>query len=396
MNNTPIFDQYIERRGSDSLKWDGCGRKFGMEGDDLLPMWLADMDFLTPEPVREAVLARAQHGVFGYTRKNERANPAICAWVERRYGWRTDPSWILPTPGVVPAISHCLHALTRPGDGVIVQMPVYSPFMECIELNDRVVKNNPLLERDGRWSIDFDDLERAVRDPRTTMMILCSPHNPTGRVWTEEELLRVGELCARNGTILVSDEIHADIVAAGHRHTAVAALSEEIRMNTVAAYSPAKTFNLAGLKTGYILTANPDMRAKLERALIASRAIGISSFGFTALEAAYTRCDAWVDDLCAYIGKNFEYLAGFISERLPRLRFAPPEGTFLAWIDARGLGMSNAELEAFMLRKARIAVDFGWWFGRGGDGYLRLNVACPRPLLEKAAGQLEAAYNDVF
>lgn len=396
MNNAQCFDEYIERRGSDSLKWDGCNRKFGVEeGADLLPMWLADMDFRTPEPIVEAVVSRARHGVYGYTRKSDQANRVICDWLERRYDWRAEPGWILPTPGVVPAIAHCLHSLTSPGDGVIVQTPVYSPFMECIELNGRVVRNSPLVERDGCYAIDFSDLERVVREDGTTMMLLCNPHNPVGRVWTKDELLRVGELCARNGVILVSDEIHADIMLDGRRHTAIASLSEEILQNTVAAYSPAKTFNLAGLKTGYILAANPDIRSKLERALIASRAIGINSFGFAALEVAYTRCDAWLEDLCAYIGRNSAYLTEFITRRLPRLRLSPPEGTFLTWIDARGLGLPRSELESFMLRKARIAVDFGWWFGQGGEGFFRLNVACPRTLLEKATSRLEAAYGEL-
>ena len=393
MQNRAYFDQYTERRNTRSIKWDGCNEKFGVDPSvEMLPMWIADMDLRTPQKVIDAVTAKAQEGIYGYCTKPDSFYDAIIGWVKRHYGWDVKREWIIFTPGVIPGFTIAIQNYTKPGDGIIVQTPVYYPFMDGINNNGRkLVENTLICKEDGSYVMDFEDLEAKVKDPANKMMILSNPHNPAGRCWTPEELERVGNLCADNGVVLVSDEIHADLMIDGHKHTAMCSLSEKIKQNTITNYAPSKTFNLAGLQTAYTIVPNDELRAVFNKGLTANRIINMNWFGPVALETAYNECEDYVTDLCEYLSENYHYMADFIKENLPELKVTELEATYLVWVDFRGTGMTTEEIERFIVEEARIGVDMGTWFGTGGGGFLRFNVACPRCLLEQAMQQLKAA-----
>ena len=388
------FDAMPNRRGSLSTKWDGCNAKFGLaENEEMIPMWIADMDFYSPREVIDELTERARFGCYGYTVKSDGFYDAIVNWVERRYGWKIEREWIVTSPGVIPGLHIAIQTLTAPGDGIIVQTPVYYPFMTGVEINGRRMVNNRLVEKDGRWTIDFDDLERKAADPATTMMIFCNPHNPVGRAWTAEEVSRVVEICASHGVTLLSDEIHADLIMPGHVHSAACAVRPDLKNACVTYYAPSKTFNLAGLQTAFAVVPDDELRAKYEHGLNVNRIFNVSWFGEAALRTAYTKCDGYVGALCDYVSGNMDLMKRFLDERLPRLKMVKPEATYMTWVDFRGSGMTVAQIEEFIVKKARIGVDMGSWFGPGGEGWLRFNLACPRALVEKALLQLEAAFN---
>ena len=392
-----FFDTYVERRGSRSIKWDGCNAKFGVAPDvEMLPMWIADMDFRVPEEVAQAVTERAQHSVYGYIlgRPNSFID-AIVNWVQRRYKWDVKKEWILFTPGVVPAFNIAYQSFSAPGDGIIVQTPAYYPFMDGIRNNGRKVVVNQLIETDGYYTINFEELEQQVKDPNNKILIVANPHNPTGRCWTAEELTRLGELCADNGVLLICDEIHADLIMPGSQFCSMGTLSEKIRQNTIFHYAPSKTFNLAALQTAYAVIPNETIRAKFERGQTANRIIGMNWFGQVALETAYNRCEAYADGLSAYVGANMDYVEHYLKEHLPMLKMRKSEGTYMIWVDFRGTGMTTEEIEHFIIHKAHIGVDMGTWFGPGGEGFLRFNLACPRCLVEKAMHMLTVAMNEL-
>ena len=386
------FDQYLERRGCGSTKWDGCNEKFGVApSEDILPMWIADMDFRSPREVIAAVEERAKSEAYGYAVKPDSFYESIINWVNRRYHWKIKKEWIIFTPGVIPGFHIAIQSLTKPGDGIIVQTPVYYPFMDGIHSNGRTLVNNPLVEKDGDWFMDFDDLEKKVKDPKTKMMILSNPHNPVGRAWTEEELQHLGDLCADNGVLLISDEIHGDLMMKGSKHHAVCAVSQRFMEHTITHYAPSKTFNLAGLQTAYAVIPNDRIRETYIQGLNANRIFNLNWFGAAALEAAYNQCDGYVEALCSYVDENMDYMLSYLDTKLPMLKMKKPEATYMAWGDFRGSGMDAAEIERFIVHKAHIGVDMGSWFGEGGAGYLRFNLACPRSLLERALKQLENA-----
>ena len=384
------FDFELDRRNTRSTKWDGCNEKFGVDPSvEMIPMWIADMDFRSPFEVIEAVCQRARAGCYGYTTKPESIYNAVIRWVKERYGWEVKKEWIVFTPGVIPGFNIAIQNLSRPGDGVIVQTPVYYPFMEAALNNNRKLVSNPLVEQDGKWQMDFEDLERKVKDPNNRLMILCNPHNPVGRAWTKEELEQVGNLCADNGVVLISDEIHADLMMKGAKHQAAAAISKKIRQNTISQYTPSKTFNIAGLQTAYAIIPDDEVRETFLKGLNANRIFNLNWFGSAALEAAYESSGNYVEELCAYVDANMDYMKAFIDERLPELKMEKPEATYMVWVDFRGTGMSTQEIEKFIIQKARIGVDMGSWFGEGGAGYLRFNLACPRKIVEQALARLE-------
>ena len=392
-NAKEYFDRYTERRGTRSIKWDGCNEKFGVDASvEMVPMWIADMDFRCPPKVIEAVTAKAKEGIYGYCAKPDSFDRAIIRWVERRYHWDIQKEWIVFTPGVVPGFTVAIQAFTEPGDGIIVQTPVYYPFMDGVQNNGRTIVENTLIQKEnGSYVMDYEDLERKAKDPKNKLMILSNPHNPVGRCWSPEELEKLGNICADNGVILVSDEIHADLIMGGYSHTAMCSLSEKIRQNTITNYAPSKTFNLAGLQTAYTIIPNDAMREKYLARLNANRIFNMNWFGPVALETAYNECEDYVDDLCVYLTENKKYTMDYIREQLPQLKMTELEGTYLAWVDFRGTGMTTEEIEHFITHEAHIGVDMGTWFGTGGDGFLRFNLACPRCLLTKALDQLKAA-----
>ena len=387
-----FFDRGCERRGTNCTKWDGCNEKFGVDpGVEMIPMWIADMDFESPAEVQETILKRAKAGCYGYSMRSDSFYRAILGWVSRRYHWEIQKDWVFVTPGVIPGFHIAIQNFTEPGDGIIVQPPVYYPFMDGIKANDRKLVFNPLIEKDGHWTIDFDDLEQKAKDPDNKMMIFCSPHNPVGRVWIEEELRRLSRICAENGVLLLSDEIHADLVMKGAEHHATCAAAPEYKNNVITFYAPSKTFNLAGLQTACVIVPDPEKRVVYQKGLNANRIFNVNWFGAAALETAWTKCDDYVDALLPYIDANMDYMVNFLKEELPMLKMEKPEGTYMTWVDFRGTGMSTEEIERFITEKAHIGVDMGSWFGPGGAGYLRFNLACPRAILEKALVQLKEA-----
>ena len=388
------FDREINRRGTNSLKWE-----FMQVGEDLmnweptdrffgpdrtLPLWVADMDFPCPQPVVDALAARVAHGIYGYTDKGDAYYDAVVGWMARRHGWKVAPEWICTTPGVVPALYMLVRTFVAPGEKVLIQPPVYYPFFSAIRQNGAELVGSPLLYEGGRYRMDFADLEVKARDPLVKMAILCSPHNPVGRVWTPDELRRFGEICAANGVLVVSDEIHSDLIYGGHTFTPFASLGDAFAQNAVVCTAPSKTFNLAGLHVSNILIPNAEIRARFQRTLDNDGLIGINTFGLVALQAAYNHGEDWLRQMLDYLEGNLRYLEEFVAERIPQITVIPPEGTYLVWLDCRRLGLDKWALKRLMLDEAKVYLDDGFMFGPEGEGFQRINIACPRALLADA------------
>jgi cysteine-S-conjugate beta-lyase len=382
------FDSVLDRRHTHSLKWDHCDRAFGLS--DVIPMWVADMDFAAPPAVVEAITRRAAHGAYGYASTPESFWEAAVGWLASRHGWNVDRSWLARAPGVVPAVSLAVNAFTSPGDSVVVQTPVYYPFFAAVESNGRRLLRNPLVADGRTWRMDLSGLERVL-DDRTRMLILCSPHNPVGRVWTREELERLGEICERRDLIVLSDEIHMDLVLGGRRHVPFASLSAALAHRTVTCVSPSKTFNLAGLCMSLVVASNADLLARYSAQFEAAGLIIGSLFGTLALDVAYRQGGPWLDELLEYLEANVNCLEGFLEERIPQIQLVRPEGTYLALLDCRALNLTQKQLDDFFLKQAGVYFDSGPWFGRELEGFERVNLACPRRTLTEALERLERA-----
>ena len=389
------FDEYIERRGTESYKWDGYHPEFPEvpETQELLPLWVADMDFKCPQPVIDAVTKRAELGIYGYSVTNSDGFvEAACTWVKRRYHYNIEKEWIVYTRGIIPGYNIAIQAFTNPGDGVLIQTPVYSPYTDSIVTNGREVVDSPLKRVNGHYEIDFEDFEVKAARPNTKLMIMSNPHNPIGRVWTEEELQKIGEICVKHHVIIVSDEVHADLIMKGYRHIPIASLSKEIADITISAYAPSKTFNMAGLQTSYFVISNPFLRADFVGQQARNRIWDINFFGSAALQAAYTKCDEWLDELLIYLEDNMDFMKEYLESHIPKLKMNKPEGTYLVWVDFTETGLSGEQLQKKMLEEAKIAVDFGDWFGDGYELFARFNVACPRNILQEALHRLEKVF----
>jgi len=384
------FDEVIDRRNTQSQKWDNMGR---LGNADALPMWIADMDFPCPKPVIDAVIARAKHPVYAYPKVDDSFYKVTADWIKRHYGWEIDPAWAVFTVGITPIYNNLIIALTDPGDKIIIQPPVYQCFPEAVLNNGREISANMLLYKDGKYSIDFEDLEKRAADPKAKIMILCNPHNPVGRVWSQDDLLRIAKICYDNKVLLISDEIHADFMLFGSRHTPVASLNAEYAKNIVTCYSPTKTFNIAGIRCAAIIIPDEKLRAAMNKQLRAVRANELSIFAQPAYTAAYTQCDDYAEQLCRYLEGNVEYAGSFVKEHLPKIKMVRPEATYLAWFDCTQLGMTSAQLNDFFLHKANLGVMIGDSFGATEFHFMRMNIACPRSLLEKGMQQFLAAYN---
>jgi len=392
------FDQFINRENTNSVKWDfrfeegevqNWDKTYSKHGENkVLPLWVADMDLICPQPVIDALAKRAKHGIFGYTRETEAYYDAVQGWFERRQGWHIEPSWITITPGVVPAINILVQAFVKPGEKVIIQPPVYYPFFSAVEGNDAVVIRNPLLYKDGRYQIDFDDLEKSAKDPDVRMMVISSPHNPVGRVWTRDELNRMGEICRENNILMVSDEIHSDLIMPGYEFVPFPLAGDGFDSFSVVCTAPSKTFNIAGLKTSNIIIPDKKLRRDFQRTLNKSGIHGISPFGMDAVISAYNEGEEWLEQVLDYIHKNYLFLKEFIQKELPEIDVIDLEGTYLVWLDCRRLGLDAKHLESLMLEDARLYLDEGCIFGSEGDGFERINIACPRSLLEQALERL--------
>lgn len=383
------FDEVIDRRNTDSMKWSDAYLEKHFGSSDCIPLWVADMDFRTAQPVVDAVIQRAAHGIFGYAMAEDEFYEAVISWQRRRNGWQLQREWILFSPGVVPALWHIVKTFCSPGDKVIVQSPVYYPFYKVIEDNGCHVADNRLVNRGGRYEMNFGELEKLAADERVKMMLLCSPHNPVGRVWTEDELRRVSEICLAHGVLLVSDEIHSDLIYSPNVHTPVASLSDEILMNSITCMAPSKTFNLAGVQVSDIIVPDTRRRRKLA-ASFKSAGVMPNVFGLAAQTAAYNEGEEWLEQLLAYLSGNLDYLENFIASRLPEVRFRRPEGTYLAWLDFSSYGFDADSLQKLVMQNARLALDDGYIFGGDGASFQRINFACPRETLKAAMERLKA------
>ncbi|MED1203411.1 MalY/PatB family protein [Heyndrickxia acidicola] len=382
------FNESINRLNTASIKWDEVENLFGAA--DILPMWVADMDFRCPQPVVDALKNRVEQGIYGYTTRPASYFDAVIHWMKKRHKWDIEKDWICHAPGVVPALGFIVQAYTNPGDKIIIQPPVYQPFTNVITQNGREVLENPLLFDNGTYKMDYDDLETKAKSG-AKMIILSSPHNPVGRVWTKEELTRLGEICIQNNVLVVSDEIHFDLVYKGHIHTPFASIFKEFAMNSIICTAPSKTFNLAGIKASNIIIPNPDLRetytAKLNQLFLNSS----STFGIAATEAAYRFGDEWLDQLLDYLQGSRDFLLDYTEKHLNGIKAVKPEGTYLVWLDCRELGMDAKALEAFMQKEAKVAFNEGYIFGSGGEGFTRVNIACPRSVLEEGLRRIAEA-----
>ncbi|MDR2356549.1 MAG: pyridoxal phosphate-dependent aminotransferase [Oscillospiraceae bacterium] len=387
------FDSVIDRRDTDSLKYDHAARRGMPEG--LTPMWVADMDFRSPPCVLDALAERVRHGIFGYSEPPGDYFEAARGWFERRHGWRIEENWLVKTPGVVMSLCTAIHAVTRPGDAVIIQQPVYYPFAGSVTGAGRRLVVNELRLTDGRYEIDFDDFEEKVVRERVKLFLLCSPHNPGGRVWTRPELERLGAVCLKNGVTVFSDEIHEDFVFPGRAHTVFANISPELDDITITGTSPSKTFNIAGLHIANTFISNRRLRRKFIGAYNGAGMSQVGAPGIVACRAAYSGGDEWADELVAYIRGNLDCLRGFIGAEAPRVEVIEPDGTYLVWLDFRRFGLSDAELDDIIVNRAGLWLDSGAIFGAGGKGFQRINIACPRSVLTRALDRLADAFRGV-
>ena len=385
------FDQVVDRSKNRSAKYDERKKKFGRE--DVIPLWVADMDFKTAQPVIDAMKARAEEGIWGYTSRPDSYFDAVCSWQKRRNGWEIDRSMLSFSVGVVPSLSSMVFVFTEPGDKVLIQTPVYSEFYDVTESWDREVIENPMVEKNGVWSVDFEDFEKKAKEAR--IFFLCSPHNPLGIVWTREELTRMCEICMANDVLIVSDEIHSDLIFHGKKHIPTATLSPEIAAHVITCISGTKTFNLAGLQASAVVFPNADLKARFDKFWFNLDIHRNNAFSSIAMETAFNEGEEWLEQLLAYIDGNFELIRSCCEKNIPRIRPNVPDATYLVWLDCRELGMENEELRRFMIDKAGLGLNEGWSFGRSLSGYMRLNAACPRSVLEKALKQLKEAVDAV-
>jgi len=386
-NMTYDFDSLINRRGTGSVKYNFAAN--GMP-DDVLPLWIADMDFRSPPCVVEALTETVNHGIFGYSTPDSDFFNAVQGWYSRRFNWPTERESIIITPGVVTAISITIRSLTRPGDGVVIQQPVYHPFESAIRKTGRRLLINELVYDSGRYSIDFDDFEKKSKE--AGLFILCNPHNPVGRVWTADELSRMGEICLRNNVLIVSDEIHQDFIFPGNRHVVLAGLDPRFSEITITCTAPSKTFNLAGIHHSNIFISNKDIRSSFSNEMSRCGLDIVGMMGIVACRAAYASGEAWLLELLDYIGGNMSLIREFLQTRIPEIRLVEPEGTYLAWLDFRGLGLPVEEMDEMIVQKARLWVNNGTMFGQGGAGFYRMNTACPRSMLREGLERLASVF----
>lgn len=383
------FDEIISRRNSNSYKWDAV-----ME-EGVLPMWGADMDFRTAPAVVEVLRKRMDHGIFGYTKVPPIYYDAIINWFTRRHGWQIDRDWIIYTSGVVPALSAIIKALTVPGDRVLVQTPVYNCFFSSIRNNGCEIVANPLVYTNGTYRIDFDDLARKATDPKVKLLLLCNPHNPVGRVWTRAELMCIGEICLRNDVLVVADEIHCELVYSGHTYIPFASISDDFRNRSVTCTSPSKAFNLAGLQIANIFAADESVRVKIDKAINLNEVCDVNPFGVEALVAAYNDGEEWLKELKCYLSDNYLYMRTFFNKYLPQFPVVKLEGTYLVWVDCSVLNRSSKEIAEILLKAEKLWINEGSMYGEAGEGFIRINIACPRQILIDGLNRLKRGLKEI-
>jgi cysteine-S-conjugate beta-lyase len=383
------FDEIIPREGTNCIKYDLREKYF--KSPDVMPLWVADADFKTPDFIADAIKLRAEHEIYGYTFQPDSYFNAIQGWMMRRHHWSLNREWISFSPGVVAGITLAIEAFSKPGDGIVIQPPVYFPFFDCVKGTKRRVIENPLKLQNNRYYFDLDDLKSKI-DNNTRLLLLCNPQNPGGTVRTREELAELSEFCNNHNILIISDEIHSDLVFNGYRHVPLAMVSDTAEANSIILMAPSKTFNVAGLASSVVIIPNKQKRLRYERVLNVGHFGMGNIFGSVALEAAYTYGDDWLQQLMDYLWNNYLYLETFFHEHLPRVKVMKPEATYLIWLDFSEYGMNDAELIQFTTEKAKVGLNNGGRFGSGGDGWLRLNIACPRSILAEALDRLKAAF----
>ena len=382
------FDEVIDRSNNFSAKWSEMDKKYG--SNDLLPMWVADMDFKTAPSVIDAMRERLEQGIYGYTTRPSSYNESIVNWASRRYGWNIKSDWIIFSPGVIPSISLIIKEMTNINDKIMIQEPVYSPFNSVVKDNGRELVISPLIKlEDGNYVMDFEDIESKIKDVK--MFILCNPHNPVGRVWTKEELKRLGDICIKNNVKVISDEIHGDIIFKGNKHIPFASISEEFAQNSITCTAPTKTFNLAGLQMSQVILPNKEDYKKLDSAFARLDIRRNNAFSLVATEAAYNHGEDWLDELLEYIEGNMDFAIKYIKEKMPVLKVKKPEGTYLLWVDFSETGLSDEEVAKALVEKGKVALNNGISFGVGGKGYQRINLACPRSMVEEGLNRIKMA-----
>jgi cysteine-S-conjugate beta-lyase len=383
------FDEIIPREGTNCMKYDA--REWIFKTSDVLPLWVADTDFRTPDFIVEAIKTRAEHEIFGYTFKPDSYYEAITDWMDRRHNWKISREWISFSPGVVAGITVAIETFSKPGDEVIVQPPVYFPFFECVKGTKRKLVENPLQLKNGRYTFDFEDLKSKI-SKKTKLLLLCNPQNPGGMVWTRSELEELSAICLKNGIMVISDEIHSDLIFKGLTHIPFASLSAEAAKNCVVCMAPSKTFNVAGLASSLVIIPDKTNHARYERALGVGH-LGMGNiFGLVALEAAYSQGDEWLEQLMDYLWENYFFLEKFMKEHLSKVKVMKPDATYLIWLDFREYGMNDEELMKFTVEKAKVGLNNGGRFGTGGDGWMRLNTGCPGSVLEEGLERLKKAF----
>lgn len=383
------FSQVIERNNTLSIKYDFAKER--KKPSDLLSLWVADMDFPVAQEIKDALIERCNHGIFGYSEVKTPYYEVIAKWYQEKFNWTTKKQWLVKTPGVVAAIANAIRAFTNIGDAVLIQKPVYYPFFLTIEDNQRKVVNNSLVYKNGRYEMDFVDFEEKIISHKVKLFVLCSPHNPVGRVWNKEELLKIGDICLKHKVIVVADEIHADFVYHGHQHQVFANLKTDYQEITVTCTAPSKTFNIAGLQVSNIFIANENLRKKFKQELKKTANADINVMGLIACQAAYSQGEDWLRQVKIYIAENLEYVKNFLRDNLPQVKLVEPEGTYLLWLDFRELNLTEEELEDLIINKAKLWLDGGTMFGTEGVGFQRINIACSQKILIQAFTQLKEA-----
>ena len=377
------FDTVIERRGAMCRKWETYP-------EDVLPMWVADSDFKAPQEIIDALAKRVQNGAFGYSLNDGSFEKAAVLWMKKRFGWNADPAWAEFLPSIGTAMAIAVKAFSKPGDFVLMQTPLYPPFTAVTKYNDRVPLNNPLIWREGNYQIDFEDFEKKAADPKTTLFFLCNPHNPSGRAFTEAELRRMGEICIKHNVTVFSDEIHCDYVFSGHKHICFPTLGPEFEKMCAVGINPSKTFNIADLRTAALIIPDEELRNHYKHELTACK-LGRCTLGITGFITAYEQCDIYADEVCAYIEANMKFAADYVNRNIPGISTFMPDATYLLWLDCRKLGKDQKELVRFFLEDAKVAMNSGEAFGDAGKGFMRMNLACPRSLVEEGLRRIEKA-----
>lgn len=382
------FETVINRTGTGACKWEHMAADYPQVDADIVPLSIADMELVNAPEIQEGLKKYIDRSVLGYNNPSADYLDAVCGWMKRRHGWEIKKEWISQTPGVVPAMFFAVKAYTQPGDGVIIMTPIYYPFYGAIKANGREVVATELLDDGENYTIDFEDFEQKAKNPANKLLLLCSPHNPVGRVWTAEELERVGRICIDNDVVIVSDEIHFDLVMPGYKHHVFANLSEEFAQHSVICTAPSKTFNLAGMQTSNIIIPNKELQKQFVAQVDSCGMELANILGYEACRIAYTECDQWLAELIQLIMKNKEYVETFVNEHFPVVKCRKMEGTYLQWLDFRGFGMDAKEMEQMMKTEAQLFLDDGYLFGEGGTGFQRINLACPAWVIEKAMERL--------